>query len=230
MKTIRKIVLISALACIVLSSAAQGRYNPLTTWPYMYEEFRSGKIITWKGDTAEYDSLNVNLISGRVHYVQDGTIMESDLNTVARLCIGEDIYVLAGGRMMQVLRGTEHGAVVLSVTVDTETMNRSSIGYGTSAIASTRNVSVSAISGEMEYSFNRNLDTARRDRYSGDRLALKQVKGILYKGTFVPATRTDFLKIPGIDKEAVKRFIKTEKIRLSDIDDLARLAEFLYTL
>jgi hypothetical protein len=51
--------------------------------------------------------------------------------------------------------------------------------------------------------------------------------GIYYKGMFVPATRYDVLNIFGIDKDAVKDFIKTEKIRFKDVEDLGKLLEFL---
>ena len=211
-------------------SAQSGRYVPLTTWPYLYEEFRPGRLTTWQGAPVTYDSLNVNLVSGRAHYIQNGTIMETDPNTVALLVIGEESFVRAEGRMVKVLRNTEHAAVVLSMTVDAEAMNRTSIGYGTSAIASSQNVSLNAITGGMDYSSHRSLDAMVRDRYNGEKLAVREVKGILFQGLFVPATRTDVLKIPGIDKNAVKKFIKNEKIRFSDIGDLARLTEFLYSL
>ena len=59
---------------------------------------------------------------------------------------------------------------------------------------------------------------------------LQEVKGIYYKGSFVPAARVDVLRIQGIDKEAVKQYIKKEKIKFGSIDDLAALADYLYTL
>lgn len=38
------------------------------------------------------------------------------------------------------------------------------------------------------------------------------------------------LGIPGIDKDAVKQFIKTGKIKFNRTDDLAALVDYLYTL
>lgn len=231
MKTFRTIsLLISLFLCMMPLAGQSKKYEPLTTWPYLYEEFRPGRLTTWQGAAVAYDSLNVNLVSGRAHYIQNGTIMETDPNTVALLVIGEDSFVRAEGRMVKVLRNTEHAAVVLSMTVDAEAMNRTSIGYGTSAIASTQNVSLNAITGGMDYSSHRSLDAMVRDRYNGEKLAVREVKGILFQGMFIPASRADILKIPGIDKDAVKKYIKNEKIRFSDIGDLARLTEFLYSL
>ena len=60
-------------------------YEPTTNWPYVYEEFIPGHIKTHQGADISYDRLNVNLVSGKVHYVEDGVIMQADLNTIALL-------------------------------------------------------------------------------------------------------------------------------------------------
>lgn len=46
-------------------------YEPTTSWPYIYEQFMPGHIKTHQGGDISYDKLNVNLVSGRVHYVED---------------------------------------------------------------------------------------------------------------------------------------------------------------
>lgn len=233
MKTLRTLLFAAAGMFVGAAtlSAQSGRYTPLTTWPYLYEDFRPGRLTTYQGAPISYDSLNVNLISGRAHYIQNGKIMETENNTVALLVIGEDSFVRASGRLVKVLRNTEGGgAVVQSIAVDTEAMNKADIGYGKSAIASTQNVSITAISGDMDYSVHRSLDVVMRDRHSGQKLEIRSVNGLFYRGSFIPASRTDVLGISGIDKDAVKAFLKREKIRFSNLDDLARLEEFLYSL
>lgn len=233
MKTLRTLLFAAAGMFVGAAtlSAQSGRYTPLTTWPYLYEDFRPGRLTTYQGAPVSYDSLNVNLISGRAHYIQNGKIMETENNTVALLVIGEDSFVRASGRLVKVLRNTEGGgAVVQSIAVDTEAMNKADIGYGKSSIASTQNVSISAISGDMDYSVHRSLDVVMRDRHSGQKLEIRSVNGFFYRGSFIPASRTDVLGISGIDKDAVKAFLKREKIRFSNLDDLARLEEFLYSL
>ena len=225
-----KLLLLSVLS--LLSSVAAGavEYEPTTTWPYVYEDFMEGRIVTHRGNTLNYDKLNVNIANGRVHYVEDGIIMQADLNTIALLVIGDDSWMSVGGRMMKVLRNTADSAVLLRVTIDTDAMNSADIGYGKSSIASTSGLSLVALGSGMDYSVNRSLDDLQKERYDGEPLELREVSGIYYKGTFVPATRVDVLKIPGIDKDAVKQYLKTEKIKFNRTDDLARLADFLYTL
>ena len=120
--------------------------------------------------------------------------------------------------------------------VDTEAMNKTNIGYGKSSLASTQNVSASALalesdvmnSGVIDGFNNKGIDTMKQDKNSGETLVTSRSIGIYYKGMFVPATRYDVLNIFGIDKDAVKDFIKTEKIKFNKVDDLAKLVDFLY--
>lgn len=214
----------------ILAYGQEEKYVPLTTWPYVYEDFLPGRIKTYQGGDIAYDKLNVNLVNGRAHFVKDGKIMEADMKTIALMTIGEDSYVCASGKMVKVVKNTLHSAVVLSTTVDTEAMSKADIGYGKSSTASTQGVSLTAISGDMDYSVNRSLDDLSSKRKTGEKLVLKNVTGIYYRGSFVPATKIDILNIPGIDKEAVKDFIKREKIKFKNADDLGRLVDFMYSL
>ncbi len=223
------VVTLFAVAQTLTFAQTKG-YTPLTTWPYMYEEFQQGWITTFQGNKINYDQINVNLANGRVHYIQDGTIMEASISSIALLTIGEDSYVAASGQMVKVLKNTLKGAVVKSVLVDFDTMNKANIGYGTSATASTQNVSIAALSSEMDFSINKSLDTVNTDRDSGTPLSLLEVNGIYYKGMFYPATRTDILGIPGVDKDALKDYLKKEKIKLNNVDDLGKLVDYLYSL
>lgn len=222
-----KLLFLALCSGLVLEAA---EYEPTTNWPYAYEEFSAGHIKTYRGGDISYDKLNVSLLSGRVHYVEDGVIMQADINTIALLVVGDDSWMSVGGRMVKVMRSTASSAVLLRLTVDTDAMNSADIGYGKSSIASTSGLSLVALGSGMDYSVNRSLDDLQKERYDGEPLELREVSGIYYKGTFVPATRVDVLKIPGIDKDAVKQYLKTEKIKFNRTDDLARLADFLYTL
>jgi len=213
-----------------LAGAFAQKYEPTAGWAYLYENFSEGKIyLSSGGSPVEYDKLNVSLPDGRVHYVDNGVIMEAGSGTVAAVEIAGEKYVPASGRMSKVLRDCSEGAVVLQTTIDTEAMSRVSIGYGTSSLASTQNLSLDAISSSLTYSVNKSLDEASRGRNTGEKLPLKETTGILYKGMFVPATKIDVLNIGGIDKAAVKDFLKKEKIKFKSPDDLARLTEFLYS-
>lgn len=217
----------------ILSSATSftlSAYEPTTTWPYYFDEFQSGHITTYQAAPIEYDKLNINLVNGRVHYVKDGVIMEVAPATVALLVIGDVSFVNIGGRMNRVLLNTSHSAVVESVSVDVDAMSKTDIGYGKSSLASAQNVSATALSAMVEFSLNRSIDEVSRGKESGDRLELKRIPGLVYKGVFVPASRNEILAIPGIDKDKVKAYLKNEKIKFRATEDLARLLDYLYSI
>ena len=233
----RTITIILALCAICITGFSQNKkYKPLTSWPFVYEDFQPGRITTYQGAAIDYDQLNISLINGKPLFIKDGKIMEPDSKTIALLVIGEDSYISANGVLLKVLKNTLKSAVVQMEIVDAEAMNKANIGYGKSSLASTQNVSASALSFEFEVvnagvidGFNnKGLDTMKQDKESGETLVTKRSIGIYYKGMFVPATRYDVLNIFGIDKEAVKDFIKAEKIKFNKVDDLAKLVDFLY--
>lgn len=233
----RTITIILALCAICITGFSQNKkYKPLTSWPFVYEEFQSGRITTFQGGAIEYDQLNISLINGKPLFIRDNQIMEADSKSIALLVIGEDSYISANGVLLKVLKNTLKSAVVQMEIVDTEAMNKSDIGYGKSSLASTQNVSASALAlesdvyaaGVIDGFNNKGIETMRNDKHSGETLATKRSIGIYYKGMFVPATRYDVLNIFGIDKEAVKDFIKAEKIKFNKVDDLAKLVDFLY--
>ncbi len=232
--TMKKIVTLATVALFTLMglsvSAQNKEFKPLTTWPYLYEDFQEGWITTYQGTRINYDQINVNLANGKVHYIDKGTIMEANASTIALLSISGDSFICASGRMVKVLQHTQNGAVVQSISVDIDTMNKADIGYGTSSIASTQNVSAAVLSTDMDFSINKAMDSINTDKYSGEELPLMKINGIYYKGMFYPGTRTDILNIPGIDKDTVKNYLKTEKIKFSNVDDLAKVVEYLYSL
>ncbi len=227
----KRVVLTILSICLVLAAHAQDKaFAPLTTWPYVYEDFSQGWITTTKGDKINYDKINVNLANGRVHYIQGDVIMEASISAIALLTIGEDSYVCASGAMVSVLKHTLSGAVVKKTEVDYDKLSRANIGYGTSAIASTQGLSIAALSASMDYSINKSMETVSTEKYSGEKLPLVSTLGIWYRGIFYPNTRADILGIPGVDKDAVKSYLKAEGIKLNNVDDLGKLVDYLYTL
>ncbi len=214
-----------AAAALALSAHAQG-FEPREKWPYLYEDFQAGNIFDGK-QTMPYDLLNVSVIDGRLHYVQDGIIMESPMYNVQVVRVGDDVFVNAGGRLMRLIVETEHGAVVRSVILDTEELSKSNIGYGKSSVASTQNVSLMSLSGSNMNT--KSLISVQNEKMSGVRLPLRKQYYIVVGEIAIRAVKSEVVSYPGCDPDAVKAFLKAEKIRWTKPDDLARLAEFLYS-
>lgn len=232
MTNMRRLTILLAAAFLFMSQPfiyAQSKgFEPLDTWPYVYEDFCEGWITTPTGTRIQYDKINVNLANGRVHYIEKDKIMEAAINTIGLLTIGSDAYICASGRMTKILKNTQFGAVVLSSSVDFDTLNKADIGYGGSATASTQGLNPVALSSTMDFSINKTLDDVRTTKDSGKPLPILNVMGIYFKGKFYPGARNEILGIPGIDKDAVKDYMKSEKIKFNSVDDLGKLVDYLY--
>ena len=72
----RTITIILALCAICITGFSQNKkYKPLTSWPFVYEDFQPGRITTYQGAAIEYDQLNISLINGKPLFIKDGKIM-----------------------------------------------------------------------------------------------------------------------------------------------------------
>lgn len=217
----------------ILITAAQlfgSDFKPLSTWPYIYEEFSEGWITTLQGNRIKYDKININISTCRAHYLTNDIIMEADSRSIARINIGEDNYIFASGKLVKVLKDSLKGAVVQSIGIDIEEMSKADIGYGKSSTASTQSLALSAITANMDFSLNKSMSTIAKEKYSGSEVPIDNAIGIYYKGIFVPATRYDISNIPGIDKKAFKKFVKENKIKFSSVEDLVKVVDYLHSL
>jgi len=232
MKTLRTLILsVVALAATGTLCMAQKAFKPLETWPYLYENFTKGGIVNTKGNAVAYDALNINVVDGKLHYVQDGKIMAADMMQVKYATVGDDLYVNQQGKMWKVLKETEHGGVLQFTSVDIDEMQKADIGYGKSSVASTQNASLIALENAESSSYvpiNKSLESLDSDKYSGSVLPLLVAKYIMVDGTVTKATKPDILSFPGVDKSAIKSYIKEKKVKFADVESLAALAEFLH--
>ena len=234
MKTHRPyLFLLSCLLALPFGARAQ-RYAPTEPWPYLYEEFQGGNIFTNKEEMVGYDQLNVNVINGRLHYVENGTIMEANMLNVHVVRIDKDVYLNVGGRLMRVLRESEHTAVVLGTEVDFEEMNKANIGYGRSSVASTQDVTLSSLAGSDNYGImsgllNKTLLDVQKNKYNGKVVPLKETTFLVVDGILFQADRSSIVNHAGVDKKATVDFIKKNKIKFRNPEDLEKLGEYLHT-
>lgn len=227
MKQLSSFLLASvALLLAVLVPAKAQRYQPTEPWPYLYEDFQPGNIFTNKEETLGYQELNVNVINGRLHYVDNGTIMEANMLNIHVVGIEKDVYLNVGGRLMRVLREGEHCAVVLGTEVDYDEMAKSNIGYGRSAVASTQDISLMSLEGSNNN--NKSMLEVQKTKYNGKALPLRETTFLVVDGRLFPTDRQSLLKESGVDRKVFSDFIKTEKIRLKKWEDLEKVGEFIH--
>lgn len=212
------VTVLAALVCCAPLWAQ--RYEPTESWPYLYEDFSPGNVLTARQGTIGYRQLNVCVSDGGLYYIKEGTIMKADMAGIHTVGIGDEVYLNVRGRLMRVMAETEHCAVVRDVEVNTDEMAKKSIGYVRSAVAST----------EYIQPLEKSLLEAEKNKFNGRVLPLREHFYLVVDGQLIPAGRSEVLKWSGSEKQATQAFLKENKIKWSRPEDLARLGEFLHGL
>jgi len=211
------------------SYGANPDYRPRDSWPYIYERFMPGAVRTAAGDLMEYQSFNICVGNGRMHYIYDGKIMEADMTKVFTALINLDTYVNVGGKMYRVFVQTNDGAIVFLTSIDTDELNKVDIGYGvSSSTASQTNTSLDLLLGGNTISsvlVSQTLTIAEQQKNTGKELPLKEDCFFLVKGRLVPATKRDIQDAVG--KEAAKPFFKENKLKWNKPESLIPVLAFL---
>ena len=200
-------------------------YLPRESWPFLYEEFQPGATRTLDGTLSTDARFNIAVQDGTLMYIgENETVMRADMSRVYTAKLGEEVYVNIMGRMYKVLSELDCGVVVLGEEVDTAQLERVNIGYGKSAVASTQSVSLLAMFADIN---SRSLKDVVVGKYDGKELPMKQTYYLRIGTQLIPATRSDVLKVPGVDKKAANAFFKQEKIKWKDVASLEKVLVFL---
>lgn len=208
----------------------ESSFEPMDSWPYLYYNFENGRVRTAKGALLDYNSLNVNIVDGSLHFIKAGTIMKADMTQMYTALIGDtDVYVNAGGKMYQILLESEHGYVLCGTSVDMDELNKVDIGYGvSSSTASRTNTSFAGLGMDNISGINMSnmtLTRAEQQRSAGMLLPVKKTTYLLVNDYLIPAGRRDIEQF--VDKKAVKAFFKENKINWKKPETMEPLLVFL---
>ena len=212
------------------SYGANPTYEPRDSWPYIYERFQPGAVRTAAGDLMEYQSFNICVGNGRMHYIYDGKIMEADMTKVFTAKIEDDVYVNVGGKMYKVFVQTNDGAIVFLTSIDMDELQKVNIGYGvSSSTASQTNTSLDLLmSGNAAVSnvvVSQTLTVAEQMKNNGKELPTKEDTFFLVKGRLIPASKRDIQDAVG--KDAAKPFFKENKLKWNKPESLIPVLAFL---
>lgn len=218
----KKILLMLSLFAAVI--AAGRDFDPKDTWAYLYENFTTGNVYNSRGDVILTAPLNVSVVDGKLHYVQDDKIMEADMLQVYTAIIEKDTYMNAGGKMLRILSKSDKSAVLEEVEVDMDKLSKAEIGYGiSSATASVQGLHMAAMSNYVNTTFK----DASEKKGGGERIPVKEHTYLLSRGTLVMAKKREVLKIAGLDRKAAEAFFKSEKIKWNNNEDLQKVADYI---
>ena len=225
MKRILMTLLILAAAAQI-AAAKDYDYRPREGWPYLLEEFTAGSVRTGGGTVIQEGFYNICVVDGSLHYISEGTILKADMLQVQMVMIGEELFVNRMSWLYQVVHEEEGGLLLKKVSVDMDELGKSDIGYGiSSATASTNKLTALGMIGQG--TVNMDLTTAISQAKSGPQLPLLEQYYFLTGFRQTEATKSDFMKIPGLDKDGAKAFLKGNKIKWSRTEDLVKVLKYL---
>lgn len=215
------------MAWVVVSFAQEG--TPTVNWPYLYPEFREGELnVRSKIEKALF---NIHLDLGALHYVEDGKIKEANTLNATTLTIGDDVFRNVGGKMLKALARTQGGFIVEEVRASYSAVVRDDGAYGTTSLNSTTTKTflynenaINSYNGYLLTDVYADLLAMKDDSES---LPVRKTMYMIIGMEQIPAERKSVTSLEGMDKKALKAFLKSEKIDWSDIGDLVKVIDYI---
>ena len=203
--------------------------TPTVNWPYLYPEFREGELnVRSKKEKALF---NIHLDLGALHYVEDGKIKEANTLNATTLTIGDDVFRNVGGKMLKALARTQGGFIVEEVRASYSAVVRDDGAYGTTSLNSTttktflyNETAITSYNGYLLTDVYADLLAMKDDSES---LPVRKTMYMIIGMEQIPAERKSVTSLEGMDKKALKAFLKSEKIDWSDIGDLVKVIDYI---
>ena len=224
-----KKLLFSIIAILMAVAASAQKDSPTTSWPYLYPDFMEGELEVRTKITKALVNIHLNL--GALHYVEDGKIKESSTIGITKLVIGEDVFRNVGGKMMKMLAEAEDGFVVEETRANYTAVVKKDGAYGTTALNSTTTKSFlyneNVLNGYNGYLMTDVYKDLHAMKDQSETLPVLKNRYLVIGLDQIKADRQNGLDIEGLDKKAFKAFLKAEKIKWDDPQDLVKVIDFI---
>lgn len=217
----KKIVIVLSLLFMCMAAKAQPY---LTTWPYLYPDFKDG-VIYLLGGQKVYHKLNVHLLKGRLHYIENEVVKEAMAKDIFYAEIGNDKFMVVNGDMMRVEAACPDGFVANHITGDFEALMVGTGAYGMTAnTEAVQQYSSLNIQGAV----NVNHMLLLQSKNEGREFDLKEEYYIVTGDKVWPAVRSKIEKsLPKEYRTDFKNYVKHQKIKWNDPRKLILLVDFL---
>ena len=212
-----------------LVAVAAFAQEPTTNWPYLYPEFKEGELnVRSKTEKALF---NIHLDLGALHYVEDGRIKEANILNATTLVIGNDVFRNVAGKMFKVLARAQGGYIVEETRATYSAVVRNDGAYGTTALNSTTTKTflynenaINQYNGYLMTDVYKDLLAMRDD---AEKLPVRKNLYIVIGMDQIPADKKSVASLSGLDKKALKAFLKSEKIDWNEIGDLVKVIDYI---
>lgn len=210
-----------------LVAVAAFAQEPTTNWPYLYPEFKEGELnVRSKTEKALF---NIHLDLGALHYVEDGRIKEANILNATTLVIGNDVFRNVAGKMLKVLARAQGGYIVEETRATYSAVVRNDGAYGTTALNSTTTKTflynenaINQYNGYLMTDVYKDLLAMRDD---AEKLPVRKNLYIVIGMDQIPADKKSVASLSGLDRKALKAFLKSEKIDWNEIGDLVKVID-----
>lgn len=218
---------LTLIAVVLLSASSWMSAQPYTTtWPYLYSDFQDG-VIYMTGGQKIYHKLNVHLMRGRLHYLDNGVVKEAFAGDIFYAEIGPDSdkFMVVNGDMMKVVAEQPNGFVADHITGDFEALM---VGTGAYGMQANTEAVQSYSSLNIQGAVNVNHMLLLEEKGEGREFDLKHQLFIVTGGKVYRAVRSDIEKVlPKEDRAEFKAYVKQHKIKWKDPEKLLVLVDFL---
>jgi hypothetical protein len=228
----KKILFLITFLTLSVSLSAQ-KYDPVTVkagmrvidyFPfserYRYPEFITGRIYVKSGVYSEY-KLNYDFLNGEMEYIRSrDTLAISNTRDIRYITVTQDTFYYDNGSYFELLPGSTLKVFLKQYIRLKETLKKDSYGTASSGSSTTSY-------GSMPVNGNFYALTANEDMVFQRTLEYCLPAST---GGFVPYTKKSVLQLFPEDEDAIKVFLKSNKIKFDNRDDLIKLAGFLGSL
>jgi hypothetical protein len=224
--------LVSILAGLLLTVAAIAqKYEPTANWPYLYPDFMDGELLLMN-KAPNRAKFNIHLNLSKLHYIdRKGKIKEVDTWGVTGLVIGEDTFRFVGGKMLKVMAEAEGGVVVREPRPNYSAIVKNDGAMGTTGLNSTTTKTFlyneNAINQYNGYLLTDDYKELHAMKDQSERLPVNSSLFLVIGNEQIPANRKSVSDLPGIDKKAFSKFLKSEKIKWNDVEDLVKVLDYI---
>lgn len=227
----RKFLFSSALFILsaVFCFADNDFYKPTDKWPYVFDSFRKG-VIHFEAPYPDLEAeINICVVDGHLHYLENGVILESTAKGVTGAEVDGKVYRCFRGRMLEVVVADEKGFVGKVPLYDTSGQGGVDIGFGiTTSNYAAADSDIRAVSALGQSFIHAKVAEMAQKKDEGIPMPLKDVVYIVAGNKGIEAFRQDFVDLVG--KEAASAFLKANKVKWNNPLTLLPVADYLASL
>jgi hypothetical protein len=187
---------------------------------YRYPEFVTGRIQARNGVYSD-TKLNYNFLNGEMEYIRNkDTLAIANRKDIRYIVVAQDTFYYDKGYYMELVSGGPVKVVLKQYIKLKETLKKDSYGSSSSGSATTSYGTLPSQGNFYKLVANEDMVFQRTlEYYLPDQ-----------SGGFVQYTKKNVIQLFPQNEDAIKAYLKSNKIKFDNRDDLIKLSEFLRSL